>query len=189
MDIDIDFPTTFDPLDIFDSAVRASMVSNGELKKHTVGVYFQNIPKDKITGLSAIPYEQAEELGYTKIDFLHLAILDAVSSKQELRELINTEPNWDLLRVPSIVQKLFQIHKHYDVVETVKPKSVQELADVIALIRPGKRFLLEKYTENPKQIRPILYAESEGYYYKKSHAVSYALTIVLQLHLIEKGVL
>lgn len=189
MDIDIDFPTNFDPLDYFENAVRASMVSDGELKKHTVGVYFQNIPKDKMTGLSAIPYQEAEELGYTKIDFLHLAILDSVSSKQELRELINKEPNWDLLMIPSIVQRLFQIHKHYDVVQTVNPRSVQELADVIALIRPGKRFLLELYKENPNKVRPILYAESEGYYYKKSHAVSYALTIVLQLHLIEKGVL
>lgn len=189
MDIDIDFPTDFDPLDYFDTAVRASMVSNGELKKHTVGVYFQRIPKDKITGFSAIPYRKAEELDYTKIDFLHLAILDAVSSKEELRELISTEPNWDLLQIPSIVQKLFQIHKHYDVVQAVNPKSVQDLSDVIALIRPGKRFLLEKYTEDPEKVRPILYAESEGYYYKKSHAVSYALTIVLQLHLIEKGVL
>ena len=61
MDVDLDFPTDFDPLDHFDQAVRASREQKGELVKHNVGVYFQKIPKDKITGFAAIPYEQAED--------------------------------------------------------------------------------------------------------------------------------
>lgn len=191
MDVDIDFPTNFDPLVYFKTAVRASRVQDGELKKHNAGAYFQYIPKDKLTGLAAIPYEEAQALGYFKIDFLHLSFLDNFGSKEEISTLLEKEPNWILLQSPSVVGKLFQIHNHFDLVARVKPVSVQELADCIALIRPGKRYLLEAYLKNRSLIRRELYKKPDDgrAYYKKPHAVAYALTIVLQLHLIEGGIL
>lgn len=192
MDVDLDFPTDFDPLDHFDQAVRASNVNDkGELIKHVVGVYFQKIPKDKITGFAAIPFKQAEEIGYFKIDFLHLNLLDYFESKEEIRKLMNTEPDWMLLESAAVVSKLFQIHKHYDVINRVKPKSVTELADVIALLRPGKRYLLDAYIKNREAVRPHLYTKPDDgkYYYKKSHALAYAFNIVLQLHLIKGGII
>ena len=72
----------------------------------------------------------------------------------------------------------------------IKPRSIQELADVLALIRPQKRFMLKYYQSDPVKARPMLYArdESSGYAFKKSHAIAYALVIVLQLHLIAGGV-
>ena len=91
MDIDLDLKTDFDPLELFD-AVRASMIKNDDLIKHNVGVYFQSIPVDSMTGLAAIPYKQAEEEGYFKIDFLHLSLLDVFDSKEEIRELLKLEP-------------------------------------------------------------------------------------------------
>lgn len=191
MDIDIDFKSDFDPLDYFDEAVRASMVKKGDLSKHPVGAYFQNMPKDKITGLAAIPYEQAEELGYFKIDFLHLSILDNFENKNEIRALVKVEPDWSLLQNEEVVSKLFQIHRHFKVLDQIKPTSVQELADAISLIRPAKRQLLYAYTKNKELIRQELYKrpDDDQYYFKKSHAISYALTIVLQLHLIKGGVM
>lgn len=188
MDIDIDFPTNFDPQRLFKNAVAASMVKNDELVKHPCGQYFQNIPTDKETGLAAIPYEEAEALGYFKIDFLHLSILDHFSSKTEIRELMKKSPDWAMLLDPTVVEKLFQIHRHYDLLARVKPRTVEELADCIALIRPGKKHLLASYLKNKQATRPDLYRKSEdGYYFKRSHALSYALTIVLQLHLIKQG--
>lgn len=191
MDIDIDFPSTFDPTHIFEQAVRASMVKDGKLVKHPAGVYFQNIPVDCITGLASIPYEQAEDLGFMKIDFLHLNILDHFQSKVQIRDLINHEPNWDLLRSKTVVEKLFQLGKHFDVVEVIKPRSVLDLADCVAVIRPGKRYLLEEYDpHNKTSFRAKLYKKQDGQYsYKKGHAISYAQTIVLQLHLIQRGIL
>ncbi len=191
MDVDIDFRTDFDPLDIFETAVRASRVQDGELKKHNAGVYFQEIPKDRITGLAAIPYDKTDALGYFKIDFLHLSFLDNFMSKDEIRALLKKEPDWLLLQQPSVVSKLFQIHNHFDLVSQVKPQSVQELADCIALIRPGKRYLLKGYVKNKELIRRELYTKPDDgrAYYKKPHAVAYALTIVLQLHLAKAGVL
>ena len=85
MDVDIDFKTDFDPLDYFDQAVRASRIFNDELVKHPAGAYLQNIPVDEMTGLSAIPFKDAEELEYFKIDFLHLSLLDNFTTKTQIR--------------------------------------------------------------------------------------------------------
>ena len=191
MDVDIDFRTDFDPLDHFPEAVRASRIQDGELKAHTAGAYFQNIPVDKVTGLAAIPYDQALDYGYFKIDFLHLSILDIFESKDEIRILLNKEPDWMLLQSPSVVTKLFQLHKHYELVAKVRPQSVQELGDCIALIRPAKRYLLNAYLKDRNAIRKELYRkpDDDRPYFKKPHAIAYALTIVLQLHLIKAGIL
>lgn len=189
MDVDIDLKTDFDPLKYFSGAIRASMVKDGDLVKHPAGAYFQPIPVDSVTGLAAIPYEQAEELGYFKVDFLHLSLLDYFDNKQQIRTLLKQEPDWALLENPDIVGKLFQIHRHYDLIAQVKPRSVQELADCIALIRPGKRALVHAYIKNREKVREQLYMKpQEGYYFKKSHAIAYAMTIVLQLHLAKGGI-
>lgn len=186
MDIDLDLPTTFDPSDIFD-ITKASMIKDGKLVKHPAGAYFQNIPIDNITNLSAIPYKQAEELGYFKFDFLHLSVLDIFDSKEEIRALLEVEPDWELLQEQYVVEKLFQIHKHFDILVEIHPTSVVTLADAIALIRPAKRKLLYAYIKKPDLIRPQLYTKPDNkqYYFKRSHAIAYALTIVLQLHLIK----
>ena len=191
MDVDIDFPTDFDPLDYFETGVRASMIKNGVISKHPAGVYLQNIAKDKITNLAAIPYQQAEELGYFKIDFLHLGVLDNFENKDQIRALLKAEPDWLLLQSPDSVSKLFQIHSHFDIVSKTKPQSVVELADTIALIRPAKRHLLDAYIKAKDVVRPEIYRRPDDgkYYFKKSHAIAYALTIVLQLHLIKGGIL
>jgi hypothetical protein len=199
MDVDIDFKTDFDPLDYFSQAVRASQVNNEKLTKHPAGAYFQAIPVDKISGLSAIPYKQAEANGYFKIDFLHLSAIDDfdkyLESKAEVRQLAHIEPDWNLLLSAAVVAKLFQIHTRAELLFKIKPQSVDELADCIALIRPAKRMLADPYIkmtrDERKAFRAILYAEPEdgSYYYKRPHSISYAVTIVIQLHLIKAGLL
>lgn len=185
MDVDIDFKTDFDPLDYFKTAIRASRVENKTLVKHNAGAYFQNIPVDEQTGLAAIPFEQAEEIGYFKIDFLHLSILDKVKSKEQIRILLRKEVDWSLFQNKEIVHQLFQIKNHFDVVYQAKPKSVEDLADIVALIRPGKRGLLNSYIKNKSDVRKHLYKKEDNQYsFKKSHAIAYALTIILHLHLL-----
>lgn len=188
-DIDIDFPSSFDPTTFLPGAIPASMVKKGELSKHPCGHYLQTIPVDSITGLAAIPYNQAAEFGYFKIDFLHLSLLDNFHSKREIRDLLKIEPDWSLLTNPVVVPRLFQLHRNYALLAKVKPRSVQELADCIALIRPGKRDYLEPYLLDRDKVRPYLY-RTEGddkSSFKRSHSISYALTVVLQLHLIKSG--
>lgn len=191
MDVDIDFKPDFDPLEHFPEAVRASRIQDGEIKPHPAGAYFQKIAKDKLTDLAAIPFKEAETEGYFKIDFLHLSFLENFQSKEEIRALLKLEPDWCLLQSPSVVHRLFQMRKHYDVLKAIRPESVQALADCIAIIRPSKRFLLPHYLKNPEGMRKALYTKpnKDMPYFKKPHAISYALTIVLQLHLIGAGAL
>lgn len=190
MDIDIDLKTTFQPLEYF-NIIQASMVKDGKLVKHPAGVYFQNMPLDKISGLAAIPHKEAEKLNYFKVDFLHLGLLDNFESKSEIRALLKMEPDWSLLESQNVVETLFQIRRHFDIVNEIKPSCVLTLADTIALIRPAKRNLLYAYIKKPEIIRKQLYLKPESgkYYFKKSHAIAYALTIVLQLHLIKGKIL
>lgn len=188
MDIDIDVKSDFRLERIFTKAVPASTIEKGEIKRHVVGAYFQHVPKDPISGLAAIPYEEAEELGYLKIDFLNLSLLAHFESKEEVLELARTEPKWDSLMKREFVEKLFHIAKHYDVVAKVKPRSIMELADILALIRPGKKILLDKYLKNKKLARKELYTKRQDSDLRKSHAIAYAVNIVINMHLVQAGI-
>jgi hypothetical protein len=189
MDIDIDFPSNFNLQRIVPQAIAASMVKSGELVKHPCGYYMQDVPVDPVTNLAAIPYEEAEAVGYFKIDFLHLSVLDTFSSKQEIRMLLKREPDWNLLQEESVVSKLMHMHKHLDLLRMVKPRTVQALADCMAIIRPSKRRYIQAYLLDPAATRPSIYRNDadDKSALKRSHAIAYALTIVLQLHLVSQG--
>jgi DNA polymerase III alpha subunit len=192
MDIDIDTQSTFLPKKIFPQIIQASMIKNDQLIKHPCGFFMQSMAMDSVTKLAAIPYEEAEVVGYTKIDFLHLSLLDIITSKQELKELSNKEPDWELLQDRQQVRKLLHIHNQFELVQRIKPTSVQELADILALMRPSKTYLISQYVfdiGNRDKIRVKLYQEpiDGGVWFKKSHSIAYSLNIVVQLNLISQG--
>jgi hypothetical protein len=191
LDIDIDLRSDFDVQKVFDNVIPASIFRNKELIKHVCGAYFQSIPTDPITGFAAIPYDVAGDIGFFKIDFLHSSAYDYFESREEIELLLEKEPQWELLQIPSVVQILPQVSKHLSILQKLKPRSILELADMLALIRPGKYFLIDKYLENKDYIRKkYLYVSDEDKYtFKKAHALAYAQMIVLQLHLIEMGVI
>jgi len=186
MDIDIDVPTKTNPIEIFPESIRASMVEDGELKKHPVGVYFQRIPVDEKTGLSAIPYKISSSFGYFKIDIIHLKLLDMFESRDQLKRYMYTEPDWSMLQDKSIVSQLFHLSNSYDVVSLVAPKSVLELADCLALIRPGKTKLINSYIKDKKATRVELYRKEKPSDLRKSHALPYAYLVIAQLNLIKE---
>lgn len=188
-DVDIDFRTDFNPRKLF-PWTRASIVKDGVLRAHPCGIYPQKIPVDPVTELAAIPYKEAEDIGYFKIDTLHLGVYDHFESRAEIDELLEIEPDWGLLTIPQEQKKLFQLANHGEILTAVKPKNIEELADVLALIRPGKKQLVKLYNAQREATRRILYAKDEnGYSFKKSHAIAYAMVIVLQLHLIASGII
>jgi len=186
MDIDIDIKPDGN-LNTKLFGVRASSVENKELKPHLVGWYFQNMPVDSMTGLAAIPYDKAEEFLFKKIDILNLNLLKTFNSRDELKAVLHLSPNWNLLLDETIVNRLFHIKNHYDIIKKCNPKSIEDLADVLALIRPGKKDLLDKYLKDKNSIRPILYQKLIDSDLRKSHAIAYAMNIVLQMNLIGLG--
>lgn len=127
-------------------------------------------------------------MGFLKIDFLHLSVYDKFKSRKEIDSYLRLEPNWSYLQLPSVQQVVFQLSKHPDILNELRPRSLEELADVMALIRPGKKNLINLYKKDKINTRKILYAKDEtGYSFKKSHAFAYAYVVILQLHLYEDG--
>jgi hypothetical protein len=71
----------------------------------------------------------------------------------------------------------------------MKPQSVSDLADCLAIIRPNKVKLADKYLKNKRAVIKELYTKRDPSDLRKSHAIPYALLIVLQLHLIKADIL
>ena len=181
-DIDIDFVDREKALSLFDHT-RASRLENGKLVKHNTGVYFHEVNIDPITNLCLLPYDQAEEEGHFKVDFLNVGIYKGVRNEEHLQQLMNTEPLWDLLEQDDFVDLLFHVNGHSSILKEMKPKTVEQLAAILAIIRPAKRHLIGKSWEevmNEVWLKP----NNEEYYFKKSHAIAYAMAIVVQMNLI-----
>lgn len=184
-DIDIDVADRRSLLKLIKN-VPAMIERDGKKVKHNTGVYFHDIPSDPFSGLSTVDYQKAEELGYFKIDVLNVNVYKDIKDKAQLDELLNTEPMWELLEYEEVVSQLFHIHSHYDIVKRMKPQTVEQLAAVLAIIRPAKRHLIGK-DWNTVFASVWEKPSDDGYYFKKAHAISYATAIVLQLNLLSKG--
>lgn len=179
-DIDIDFKDRNAALAILPH-IPASMLNHGNMVRHNTGVYFQAIPVDPRKNIATIPYEQAEEIGYFKVDFLNNNVYEHVQDNAHLERLLAMAPAWELLDDPDVVSMLAHIHSHFDIVNVIKPKSVEDLSVVLALIRPGKRHLLNKPRADID--KEVWMQPSDGtYFFKKAHAVAYAVSIVVQLN-------
>ncbi|OUV99851.1 MAG: hypothetical protein CBD16_07415 [Betaproteobacteria bacterium TMED156] len=162
--------------------IPASIISDGEIKKHNTGVYFTDIPVHPFTKTANIDYKEAEDRGYFKLDILNVNVYEKVKDEKHLQQLIDQEPDWSLLEHVEIVEQLFHIHNHFDIVSKLKPKSVEQLAAVLAIIRPAKRSLLNAtWTEIESNV--WVKPNDDSYYFKKSHAIGYALAICVQMNL------
>ena len=185
-DIDIDFSDRTKALELFDHTT-ASRIDNGQVKPHNTGIYVTSIPKDERNNLSTIEYKTAEERGYFKIDFLNVGVYEGVRSEEHLKQLMETEPLWDLLLQDDFANLLFHLNGHGTVLRKTCPTSVEQLSAVLAMIRPAKRHLIgQDWTTIMKEVwtKP----ENDDYYFKKAHAVAYAMAIVVQMNLICEGV-
>ena len=181
-DIDIDFADRERALKLFEHTV-ASRLDGGEVKPHNTGIYVTAIPKDVRNNLSTIDYKTAEDRGYFKIDFLNVGIYEGVRDEAHLKQLMETEPLWDLLLDDSFNTLLFHVSGHGGILRTMKPQTLEQLASVLAMIRPAKRYLIGKdWTTVMREI--WIKPESDEYYFKKAHAVAYAMAVVVQMNLI-----
>jgi DNA polymerase III alpha subunit len=100
---------------------------------------------------------------------------------------MNQEPMWDLLEQDEFSNMLFHVNGHGDILRTMKPRSVEQLAAVLAMIRPAKRNLIGKSWS--EVMADVWTSPNNGdYYFKKSHATAYAIAIVVQMNLICESV-
>ena len=184
-DVDIDFFDRDKALKLF-KHTPASIIKEGNIEKHKTGVYFHDVPTDPVTAQASLDYKVAEDRGYFKIDCLNVNIYKDIKSEQELVELMLANPDWNMLNDKNTVDKLFHLNGHFHIVSKLQPKNIEQLAAVLAIIRPAKRYLLNKdwaTITNEVWTRP-----SDGtYFFKKSHAIAYAQAIVVQMNLIKNN--
>ena len=183
-DVDIDFFDRDGTLKLFKHA-PASIIKDDKIEKHKTGVYFHAVPTHPITGHSTLDYKKAEERGYFKIDCLNVNIYKNIKSEQELVELMIEEPNWGMLKDPKVVENLFHLNSHFNIVSKLEPKNIEQLAAVLAIIRPAKRGLM--YKNWVDILKEVWLKPTDGsYFFKKSHAIAYAHAIIVQMNLLKR---
>ena len=185
-DIDIDFADRQTAIGamLAVGCTNAMVLKDGKRTAHPSGVYLQDVPVDPFTNMASLDYKEAERHGYFKIDLLNQSVYQAVRDEEHLVELLNAEPEWSFLEESNFVEQLPHIHNHFDVVRAIKPKSIHDLAVVLALIRPGKRHLVGRPRD---EIEREIWAkgnDEDGYVFRKAHAVAYAALIVVQMNLL-----
>jgi DNA polymerase III alpha subunit len=184
-DVDIDFFDRDGTLKLF-KHTPATIIKGDKIEKHKSGVYFHAVPEHPVTGHSSLDYKKAEDRGYFKIDCLNVNIYKEVKSEQELVELMIQEPDWDMLKDPKTVENLFHLNGHFNIVSKLEPKTIEQLAAVLAIIRPAKRQLM--YKDWIDINKDVWSKPTDGsYFFKKSHAVAYAQAIVVQMNLISRA--
>ena len=95
-DIDIDLGDRNEILKLIKHVPAMQQVQDS-FRKHNSGVYVTEIPTNPITGVASIDYEQAEQRGYIKIDFLNVSIYQLVKDQKHYLKLMSTEPAWSRL--------------------------------------------------------------------------------------------
>ena len=178
-DIDIDFADRDIVLDTLKH--RVAKLDTG--KKHNTGIYATEIPHNPVDNLSTLDYETAEERGYFKLDFLNVSIYKDIRDEQHLVSLMSKEPLWDLLTHKEFSEQLFHVGEHSTILKKMKPKSIEQLAAVLAIIRPAKRNLLGQPWDT---VMKEVWTKPEGdeYFFKKSHATAYAVGVVVHMNLL-----
>jgi len=181
-DIDIDTGDRDKLLNLFKHN-KASIKDNAVFKKHNTGVYFTDIPINPIEDFSSIDYEEAENRGYIKVDVLNVSLYKDIKNEDHLDRLLGQEPLWELLGHAEFVKDLLHVGEYSQILKQLQPQNIEQLAAVLAIIRPSKRHLIGKSWQDI--MKEIWIKPNDGaYYFKKAHAVAYAHAIVVQMNLI-----
>ena len=177
-DIDIDFADR----DAILSKLQHRVAAINSEKKHNTGVYATEIPHNPVDNLATIDYKTAEDRGYFKLDFLNVSIYKDIKDEAHLQQLMNKEPIWDLLTHEEFSKQLFHVGDHSHILQQTKPQTVEQLAAVLAMIRPAKRHLIGQTW--PDIMTEVWKKPTNGeYYFKKAHAISYAMAVVVHMNL------
>ena len=181
-DIDIDFIDREKALSHF-KHIRARREEDGRVLKHNTGVYMHEVPFDPVNNLCSVEYDKAEDQGLFKLDFLNVSLYQGIRDEKHLIELMEREPLWDLLEQDDFTNLLFHVNGHGQILRKLKPTNIEQLAAVLAMIRPAKRHLIDQTWQD---IMTEVWKKPEGdeYFFKKSHATAYAVAVVVQMNLI-----
>lgn len=183
-DIDIDFGDRDKVLSLIDH-IPAAMRKVTPMRKHATGVHVTEIPYDPVFDMSSLDYTEAERRGYLKLDLLNVHVYNQVRDETHLIELMR-DPDWSRLKNKDFVEKLIHLGNQYSTLRSMPEPvdSIPRLAMFLAIIRPGKKHLIGK---SWKDIAKTVWDKgSDGYTFKKSHAIAYAHLVVVHMNLLEE---
>ncbi len=185
-DIDIDFADRETVLKLV-KHIPARQSVNEQVRRHNSGVYVTDIPFDPVNQCAAIDYEEAEQRGYFKIDFLNMSVYQLVKSPEHYDQMIKTAPPWTRLWTDNAwASRLVHVGNYTELLKSMQPDSIARMAAFISIIRPGKAHLQNKDWNT-------VFAgvwdgdDSRGYTFKKSHAISYAVLVALHMNLLHEA--
>jgi hypothetical protein len=181
-DIDIDFGDRDKLLQVI-KHTPAAMRNVNPIRKHATGVYVTDVPYDPIHDMASIDYNEADKRGYFKLDLLNVHVYSQVRDELHLIELMG-DPDWSRLTDKSFVEKLIHLNNQfYNLQKMPEPvDSIPRLAMFLAVIRPGKKHLIgQKWVEVAKTVWD---KGTDGYTFKKAHAIAYAQLVVVHMNLL-----
>lgn len=167
--------------------VPASMIRDQKLVKHNTGVYFHTVPTDPLTDLCSMTYDRAAQSDCFKIDILNVGVYSGVRDEAHLLDLMHREFDWDLMELPEFTAQLVHLNNHTDLVKRLRPRSISDLAMTLALIRPAKKHLINTcIARGFESIQDQIWVPptDDSYWYKKSHAISYAYLVKVDANLL-----
>jgi len=182
-DIDIDFADRDSILRLI-KHVPARQNNDGRSRRHNSGVYVTDIPYDPVLDCAAIEYEQAEDCGYFKLDFLNMSVYQAIRDPEHYQQMLDKDPPWSRLwQDPEWAQQLVHVGNYTDLLGTMRPDSIPRMAAFISVIRPGKAHLQNQPWD--RVFESVWDGDdSRGYTFKKSHSISYARLVALHMNLL-----
>jgi hypothetical protein len=185
-DIDIDFADRDQVLKLIQH-VPARQTVNDKVRKHNSGVYVTDVPYDPVNNCAAIDYEEAEQRGYFKIDFLNMGVYQLVKSPEHYNQMIRTIPLWSRLWTDEYwASRLVHVGNYTELLKSMRPDSIPRMAAFISIIRPGKAHLQNK---DWKTVFDSVWDgdDTKGYTFKKSHAISYSVLVALHMNLLNEA--
>ena len=184
-DIDIDFSDRNQILNLI-RHIPARQIVQKQVRRHNSGVYVTAIPYDPVNECAAIDYESAEQRGYFKIDFLNMSVYQLIKSPKHYTEMLAATPPWNRLWQDSTwASQLVHIGNYTELLKSMRPDSIPRMAAFISIIRPGKAHLQNKSWEDV--FNSVWDGDdSQGYTFKKSHALSYAALVALHINLLNQ---
>jgi len=184
-DIDIDFADRTSVLNLIRHTSARQLVQ-GQVRRHNSGVYVTDIPYDPMHNCAAIDYESAEQRGYFKLDFLNMSVYQLITGPDHYNAMATASPPWDRLwQDIEWAGQLVHVGNYTDLLKSMRPQTIPQMAAFISVIRPGKAHLQNQAWQD-------VFAsvwdgdDSQGYTFKKSHAISYAALVALHMNLLNQ---
>jgi hypothetical protein len=181
-DIDLDFADR----DVVLKLIQHTSACGVDGRRHNSGVYVTHIPQDPINGCAAIDYRAADDRGYFKIDLLNMSVYKLVRDISHYEQMLAQEPDWSRLwSDPVWASQLVHVGNYTNLLDSMRPDTIPQMAAFISIIRPGKAHL--QNCPWPDVFASVWDGDNSlGYTFKKPHSLGYAMLVSLHMNLLNE---